>query len=91
MLVVVAYDVVNNRRRTKLATFLEGYGRRVQKSVFECFLTQAEMQKLVKGVQRKVNAEEDTVRFYWLTPQSVEKTFVIGGEPPSPPPTVYVF
>jgi len=41
MLVLVTYDISDNKRRTKLATFLEGYGRRVQKSVFECFLTQA--------------------------------------------------
>ena len=30
MLVVVAYDVTDSKRRTKVATFLEGYGRRVQ-------------------------------------------------------------
>jgi CRISPR-associated protein Cas2 len=39
MLVLVTYDISDNKRRTKLATFLEGYGRRVQKSVFECWLT----------------------------------------------------
>ena len=31
MLVLVIYDIPDNKRRTKLATFLEGYGRRVQK------------------------------------------------------------
>ncbi|NJN04871.1 MAG: CRISPR-associated endonuclease Cas2, partial [Leptolyngbyaceae cyanobacterium RM1_1_2] len=35
MLVLVVYDISDDRRRTKLATFLEGYGRRVQYSVFD--------------------------------------------------------
>ncbi|HHP7244558.1 MAG TPA: CRISPR-associated endonuclease Cas2, partial [Elainellaceae cyanobacterium] len=38
MLVLVVYDIANNRRRQKLSKLLEGYGRRVQESVFECFL-----------------------------------------------------
>jgi CRISPR-associated protein Cas2 len=90
MLVLVTYDIADNKRRTKLATFLEGYGRRVQKSVFECFLTQAEMQNLHRSIQRRVKAEEDSVRFYWLTSQSVDQCLVIGGQPPAPPPSVYI-
>lgn len=90
MLVVVTYDIPNNRRRTKLASFLEGYGRRVQKSVFECFLSQAEMKELYRSIQRRVKVEEDNVRFYWLTPQAVQQVLVIGGDPPQPPPSVYI-
>jgi len=37
MLVLVVYDIPNNKRRLKLSNFLEGHGRRVQDSVFECF------------------------------------------------------
>lgn len=43
MLVLVIYDIPDDKRRNKLATFLEGYGRRVQKSAFECFLSLEEM------------------------------------------------
>jgi CRISPR-associated protein Cas2 len=35
MLVVVVYDIADDKRRLKLANFLEGYGRRVQESAFE--------------------------------------------------------
>jgi len=48
------------------------------------------MQDLHKRIQHRVKAEEDSVRFYWLTPQAVEKSLVIGGEKPSPPPSVYI-
>ena len=46
MLVLVTYDIPDNKRRQKLADFLERYGRRVQKSVFECFIGLGEMSKL---------------------------------------------
>jgi len=46
MLVVVVYDIPDDKRRTKLSKFLEGYGRRTQFSVFECFLSLEEMREL---------------------------------------------
>lgn len=38
MLVVVSYDVREDRRRTRLAHTLKDFGERVQLSVFECRL-----------------------------------------------------
>jgi CRISPR-associated protein Cas2 len=67
MLTVVVYDIPDDKRRRKLAKFLEGYGRRVQFSVFECFLTLDEMRLLHRLVQERVNVEEDNVRFYWIS------------------------
>lgn len=90
MLVLVVYDIPDNRRRTKLATFLEGYGRRVQKSVFECFLTLAEMKGLQQKVQRRIKLEEDNVRFYWIPSDALPKVLTLGSEPPEPPPAFYV-
>lgn len=90
MLVVVIYDIPDDKRRTKLATFLEGYGRRVQKSAFECFLNLAEMQKLHDQVQRRVKPEEDNVRFYWIAVDALPRTMTIGSPPPEPPPDFYV-
>ncbi|MCA1676888.1 MAG: CRISPR-associated endonuclease Cas2 [Actinobacteria bacterium] len=36
MVVVVAYDIVDDGRREDVASLLSGYGPRVQLSVFEC-------------------------------------------------------
>ena len=33
--ILIIYDIVDNKRRVKFAKFLEGYGKRVQKSAFE--------------------------------------------------------
>ena len=90
MLVVVVYDIPDNKRRTKLSNFLEGYGRRIQYSVFECFLDLNEMQQLCQAIGKKVNTEEDNVRFYWLTPEAVSRTLTIGSELPEKPPDYYV-
>jgi CRISPR-associated protein Cas2 len=40
---VVAYDIADDGRRNRVARFLEGWGRRVQKSVFECELSPEEL------------------------------------------------
>ena len=90
MLVLVVYDIPDNKRRTKLANFLEGYGHRVQYSVFECFLTLSEMRQLYEKVQKRVNAEEDNVRFYWISKNSASRTLTIGSNLPEPPPDYYV-
>ena len=37
--VLIIYDIVDNKRRLKLAKFLAGYGFRVQKSAFEAVNT----------------------------------------------------
>ena len=38
MYVMVSYDIVEDRARTKVMKFLKDYGNRVQLSVFECDL-----------------------------------------------------
>jgi CRISPR-associated protein Cas2 len=90
MLVVVVYDIADQKRRTKLATFLEGYGRRVQKSVFECFMGLAEMRKLQKALVRRIHLPDDNVRLYWLSADAVPRTLTLGSEPPTEPPKVYI-
>lgn len=90
MLTLVVYDIADDRRRHKLAKFLEGYGRRVQESVFECFLTLEEMKRLHGKVARRVHSEEDNVRFYWIPSGAVARSLAIGSEPPAPPPQAYI-
>lgn len=90
MLVLVAYDIPDNKRRTKLATFLEGYGRRVQKSVFECYLSISEMQTLHQQITNRVNLEEDNVRLYWIPVDAVTRTLTVGSSLPEPPPSAHI-
>jgi len=70
-LYVIAYDIPEDRRRTRLANLLKSYGERVQLSVFECWLSRAELEALKKRIREKVDLAEDSVRIYRSHP-SVE-------------------
>lgn len=65
-LVVIIYDIVDNRRRVAFSKYLQGFGVRVQKSAFECILPDAKYKKLIKGIPQLIE-KEDLVRVYKLT------------------------
>ncbi len=44
--ILVAYDIPENRRRTRLHRLLRGFGEPVQKSVFLCWLDDRRQQRL---------------------------------------------
>jgi CRISPR-associated protein Cas2 len=90
MLVLVVYDIPDDKRRLKLSKFLEGYGRRVQKSVFECFISMEEMKKLHVKVQRYTKVGEDDVRLYWIPKDAVARTLTVSSSLPQEPPSVYI-
>ena len=52
MFYLICYDVVNDRRN-RVSRLLEGYGLRVQKSVFECVLTPDQYGLLQRRFQTK--------------------------------------
>jgi CRISPR-associated protein Cas2 len=90
MLVLVVYDIADDKRRLKLSNFLEGHGRRVQESVFECFMNLSEMSELHEQVKRRVKLQEDSVRFYWIPSDSLPRTLTIGSDPPQPTPEYHI-
>lgn len=90
MLVIVAYDIADDKRRLNLSNYLEGYGRRVQESVFECFISLDQMRHLHQQIEMKVELEEDNVRFYWLPSNAADKVLTIGSQPPLAPPDAYI-
>lgn len=78
MFVVVSYDITNDRRRLKVKKTLEGFGERVQYSVFECRLKRQDLQRLKKRLKGLIRAEEDDVRFYPLCEQCVPRIIPLG-------------
>ena len=46
MLILVTYDIADPRRLRRVAKVSEGFGRRVQKSVFECELDERGLNRL---------------------------------------------
>ena len=81
MRVIVSYDISDDKRRRKVATLMEGYGYRVQYSVFECSLTKRQMKKLKQELHPYVKAQEmDSIRFYPLPADAVSLVQVMGND-----------
>lgn len=78
MYIVIAYDISENKRRERLRKALRSFGRAVQKSVFECDLSQKQIIKMVKVV-RGIILREDNVRIYRICGGCAKLVEVFGG------------
>jgi len=78
---LVCYDVVNDLRRNNVAKLLKGYGLRVQKSVFECVVTEEQLMFIRRRFERYLKVEEDQVRFYPMSGHTRKKVLVFGIQP----------
>ncbi|GAB4396856.1 MAG: CRISPR-associated endonuclease Cas2 [Anaerolineales bacterium] len=87
---LLTYDVPDNKRRLKLAKALEALGERVQYSVFEAYLTDKELEKLLKQVQKLLNESEDNLRVYVLCGQCRGKVFTYGNGKITEPPGLMI-
>lgn len=61
---VVAYDIADTKRRSKVVKLMEGLGRRVNYSVFECMLTKSQYEKMCEQLQKLIVANEDQIIIY---------------------------
>ena len=71
MLVLITYDVntetaAGRSRLRKVAKQCVNYGRRVQNSVFECILDNAQCVVLKAEVSELIDETVDSLRFYYL-------------------------
>ena len=84
MYYLISYDISSDRFRTKAAKLLQGYGRRVQKSVFECpNLTEKQLLKILGRLDRLIDHETDSVRFYRQCKGCLAQFDIVGsGEQP---------
>lgn len=75
---VVSYDIPDDKRRTKVAKILEGYGLRAQYSVFECEIDAEQCAQLEERLRRVIEPREDDVRFYPLNRADLKRVRVLG-------------
>lgn len=83
MLVLITYDVntestAGKSRLRKVAKQCENYGRRVQNSVFECILDQAQSVRLKSILTDIIDESVDSLRFYYLGNQYKTKVEHVG-------------
>ena len=93
MLVLITYDVntenaAGKARLRKVAKQCVNYGRRVQNSVFECILDNAQSIALKATLEDIIDTEKARLRFYFLGDKNQTQLAHIGvdrGLPPDKP------
>lgn len=63
---VVVYDIADNANRKKVSDALESLGDRVNLSVFECPLSEQELEPLLQKLTQFIDRRTDTLIFYPL-------------------------
>jgi len=84
--VLVTYDVstvdrTGQRRLRRVAKICEGFGQRVQNSVFECALTEAQLEQLLHRLEKAIDTDQDSLRIYRLQQPRDQFVQVIGRQP----------
>jgi CRISPR-associated protein Cas2 len=80
---VIAYDIPDDKRRTKVHKILLAHGKWTQYSLFECFLTRKQLILLRYKLEEHLVPRQDSVRFYPLCANCVSKVETVGGPPPA--------
>jgi CRISPR-associated protein Cas2 len=87
MEVLVCYDVstetrAGQKRLRRVANVCLGFGQRVQKSIFECRVTEAQLEELQDRLVREIDEGEDRLRIYRLAGPRERFVRVWGTPPP---------
>ena len=87
MEILVVYDVATDdaagrRRLRRVAKACEAYGQRVQNSVFECVLSDADMEMLVARLRAEMDETADSIRIYRLREPLSRYLLTFGTRPP---------
>ncbi|MBE9610838.1 CRISPR-associated endonuclease Cas2 [Chitinilyticum piscinae] len=77
-LYLIAYDISHRQRHYRVARELEGWGLRVQESVFECWLTAPKLTELRRNLARLIDPRCDLIRYYPLCPKDVPLIRTLG-------------
>jgi CRISPR-associated protein Cas2 len=81
---LICFDVAHDhRRRARVARELENVGSRVQKSVFEAWLTPAQRKTLLQRLARVLDQNLDKLEIHVLRPLDVARIRDLAGITPT--------
>jgi len=78
MLILISYDIEDDKARTKLAHKLKDFGVRVQYSVFEADVTRDELKKIKALLKQVELVKDDSIRLYLICEHCLQKVKVWG-------------
>jgi CRISPR-associated protein Cas2 len=80
MYVIVVYDIISQKRGSKLLKFLRQHLIWIQNSVFEGEVTEAGFEKILAGIREIINKEKDSVIYYIFDSKNYTERGVLGIE-----------
>ena len=84
-MVLVSYDVSKDengaRRLRRVAKTCENYGQRVQYSIFECLVDPAQWASLRQRLEKEIDPQYDSLRYYFLGANWRRRVEHIGAKP----------
>jgi CRISPR-associated protein Cas2 len=83
-LYLIAYDITDNRRLNNVRHLLKGYSTGGQKSVYECFLTDGELNDVRDELGILIDEESDRVHIFTMDGRSRTHTLGIALQPKDP-------
>ncbi len=86
MMVLITYDVntendAGKKRLRKVAKECQNYGQRVQNSVFECLIDTARLRQLQARLEKIIDLEKDSLRYYYLGDEWRSRVEHVGAKP----------
>ena len=85
MYILITYDVdtvseKGQKRLRQVAKACKDYGQRVQNSVFECDVTEAQFVLLKSRIEEIIDQKLDSIRFYFLKRSDQRRVLSLGRE-----------
>jgi len=74
----VIYDIRDPKRLVRVAKAMEGYGERVQKSVFECELDRPGFARMKQGLEAIMDLDADSIKYFRICDRCWGKAEAIG-------------
>lgn len=85
MRVIVSYDITDDAIRRQIEKVCKAFGQRVQKSVFECALSNEQVKELIRRLDvARTNGDvssSDSIRLYALCADCAASVTVLGYKP----------
>lgn len=85
-MVLITYDVntetaAGQKRLRKIAKQCKNYGQRVQNSVFECIIDPARLKELQASLEKLIDPDKDSLRYYYLGDEWRSRIIHVGAKP----------
>lgn len=85
MYILITYDVDTTskegaKRLRAVARACMNYGQRVQNSVFECEITEAQLCILKSIINSIIDSDKDSVRIYYINKNNARRVDLLGKE-----------